>query len=237
MEYGPIFGIDEKKDFTPASLLKVPLMLTYFRLAENTPALLEEKLEIQELDPIFKPFFRSTHFIQENTPYSIEELIRAMIVYSDNDAYFALLEHLQRISPSEDLLLETYHELGMISPEDELDATLSTKNYASIFRLLYNISYLSKEYSEKALSMLAASDFNQGLAAGVPSGIPVANKFGERIDYTNNQKQLHDCGIVYYPNNPFLLCVMVRGNNFIELAEIIKIISSMVYAEVDSRRL
>lgn len=102
----------------------------------------------------------------------------------------------------------------------------------------YNASYLSKEYSQKVLEMLAAADFKLGLAAGVPPGVVVANKFGEREGLPDDQKQLHDCGIIYFPENPYLLCVMMtQGPNFEYLPTIIKMVSKMVYDEVESRKL
>lgn len=94
---------------------------------------------------------------------------------------------------------------------------------------------MSLEHSEKVLSLLAQSEFDQGTASGVPKDVRVANKFGER--FIGNEKQLHDCGIVYFPQNPYLLCVMTRGKDFHELAGVISAISQMVYEEIDSRRL
>ena len=75
--------------------------------------------------------------------------------------------------------------------------------------------------SEKALGLLQKSEFHKGLVAGVPSGTIVAHKFGERDGLTIGEKQLHDCGIIYYPGNPYLLCVMTRGDNFDELAGVV----------------
>jgi hypothetical protein len=85
------------------------------------------------------------------------------------------------------------------------------------------------------LSLLVQSDFGGGLQSGVPPNIKVANKFGERI-LESGEKQLHDCGIIYYPDNPYQLCIMTSGNNFKELEKIIREISKEVYEEVDSRR-
>ncbi len=80
------------------------------------------------------------------------------------------------------------------------------------------------------------------VVAGVPSTVDVAHKFGERTTLASDTestetKQLHDCGIVYFPENPYLLCVMTRGTDFKVLEGIISDISRMVYEEVDSRRL
>lgn len=58
--------------------------------------------------------------------------------------------------------------------------------------------------------MLKDSEFRGGLVAGVPSNIMVAHKFGE--SKLNNEKQFHDCGIVYFPKNQYLLCVMSRSS-------------------------
>ena len=46
-------------------------------------------------------------------------------------------------------------------------------------------------------------------------------------------KQLHDCGIVYYPKHPYLLCVMTRGDSFEYLDDTIRDISHLVYQEVN----
>jgi hypothetical protein len=72
--------------------------------------------------------------------------------------------------------------------------------------------------------------------AGVPSGTVVAHKFGERVLPSKNVKQLHDCGIVYYPQFPYVLCVMTRGNDFVTLQQAIKGVSDIVYREFDRQR-
>jgi hypothetical protein len=68
------------------------------------------------------------------------------------------------------------------------------------------------------------------------ANIPVAHKFGERTGFAGGVKQLHDCGIVYYPKNPYLLCIMTRGTDFTKLESTIAAVSKMVYQEFDSRK-
>jgi hypothetical protein len=109
------------------------------------------------------------------------------------------------------LQAETFQELGLIDPSAKSENTLTTRGYASLFRLLYNASFLNAEMSDKILKWLAESDYQTGLRAGVPKGVKVANKFGERSFKGGGVKQLHDCGIVYYPSNPYLICIMTRG--------------------------
>src|SRR5690606_549510 len=112
---------------------------------------------------------------------------------------------------------------------------LSVKDYSAFFRILYNATYLSKEMSEKALSIMARSDFDIGITAGVPNNIHVSNKFGERGFVNHYEKQFHDCGIVYYPGSPYLLCVMTKGSNFETQIKIIAEVSALVYKNVASR--
>ena len=145
-------------------------------------------------------------------------------------------DYLKKVSPDINLISETYQELGMVIDNADVSADdLSVKTYASIFRILYNISYLSDELSEKALSYLGHSDFEDGLVRNLPENIPIAHKFGER-SISDDNKQLHDCGIIYYPGNPYSLCIMTRGKNLEYLNDVIGAISQEVYQEVDSRR-
>jgi len=236
LEDGPTFGINSQEEFVPASLLKVPLMITYLRLAENMPSLLGTKLKFElQAIPNQQQFFKPSHGIEQGGVYSIQELLFDMIAYSDNYSYYLLTEYLSSINPSANELLKTYQELGIIEPNNDTDQTISTKDYAAIFRTLYNTSYLSKQSSEMALSMLDAADFDKGLVAGVNKDETVAHKFGERSDPPGNLKQLHDCGIIYNSKNPYLLCIMTEGNDFNKLLGIIDNVSKMVNDEVNSR--
>lgn len=92
---------------------------------------------------------------------------------------------------------------------------------------------MNQQYSSKALDMLSRSLFQSWLVTGVPQSTIVSHKFGERNIWDG--KQLHDCGIVYYPSNPYILCVMTRGYDYDTLAYIIQNISKSIYDEVDSQ--
>lgn len=227
---GPWFGINEKEEFSPASMLKVPIMIAYFKMAESSPDILKRTIRYQNSDDQNKAEnIKSTKAIESGKSYTIEELIHMMIVYSDNNAKDLLINDLDM-----NVLAKTYSDLGVNMPTiDKLEDFMSVKSYASFFRILFNASYLSKELSEKALSYLTVVEFNQGLLAGVPPFVPVAHKFGERAFDNSRVKQLHDCGIVYYPGHPYLLCIMSRGNDFGQLRDAIRDISGLVFNEVD----
>jgi hypothetical protein len=85
------------------------------------------------------------------------------------------------------------------------------------------------------MELLTGTDFRYGINAGVPQGITVAHKFGERVyvEKINSidieTDQLHDCGIVYCPKGPYLICIMTKGHNFDTLKSIIKEISRIAY--------
>ena len=126
--------------------------------------------------------------------------------------------------------------MGLDDTTNDFQQSISVRGFSSLFRLLFNSSYLSSEYSNEVLNILSQSTFDKGLEAGLPKGIKVTNKFGER-DLPDGTAELHDCGIIYYPKNPYLLCVMTSGKDDDKLASIISQISKMVYDEVNSREI
>jgi beta-lactamase class A len=237
LENGPTFGINHSEEYIPASLLKVPLMLTYYRLADEDPSILRNVLVNEGAVQVVTPSIPPSEALQEGEPYTVEELIRRMIVHSDNQAWILLARHLMSMSSRTDLLGETYAEIGLLEQSDDVATeTLSAKSYAGLFRLLYNASYLSHAMSNKALALLADAEYALALRAGVPDDIPVAHKFGERQFLDTGLYQLHDCGIVYYPENPYLLCIMTKGRDPAALPGVIAKISRLVYEEVNSRK-
>jgi beta-lactamase class A len=236
LKHGPLFGINENLPYAPASLLKLPLAVVFLSTAEGEPEVLTQKISYQGIpsqeEVGSKPVIKALPGME----YTIEELLRMMIIDSDNASYEALEAFLHKSESRLFLRKQVFQELGLISPTDRVEETLSVRGYASIFRILYNASYLNWESTEKLLSWLGESDFKEGLEAGIPARIRVAHKYGARL-FSDDTKQLHDCGIVYFPKNPYILCIMTRGNDWDHLSALIGKISKIVYDEVESRKL
>lgn len=232
---GPTFYFNEQLEFAPMSLLKLPVMVAVYKQLENDSRQLEERLrtpagfaqnsQIMEADKTLKP----------NTEYTIDELVRYMIVYSDNRATDMLTTWLNQRGPDFEIIRRTLSDLGIVGYEADLNNTkITVKQYASIFRILYNASYLNSAMSERALKVLEESEFKNGLTAQLPADIKVAHKFGVRA-HVDGEEQLHDCGIVYHSATPYMICVMTRGKDYEKLSNYIQILSKQVFDEVKKR--
>ncbi len=229
-------GINQNATFAPASMLKVVIMIAYYKEAESNPALLQRKFRYskslaKEIGDI--PFQTSSE-LKVGTSYTVEDLIEAMIIKSDNGAKDVLLAHIE-----EKNLDEVYTDLGLANPDAAgADYTISAKSYSLFLRILYNATYLNRAMSEQALTTMSRAEYHDGLAAGIAADVPIAQKFGEHV-YTDTAGQpmkydLSDCGIIYHPQRPYILCVMSRGTSIDALGETIRGISGLVYKEVES---
>ncbi len=221
---GPWIAYNTEEKFSPASLMKVPLLIAYLKRAETDKGFLDQKINsgstMTEIEQNMKPRLK----IEQNTSYSVMELLEILIIHSDNVAGEVLLKNLKSYE-----LEFVYSDLGLdfqgwVGGEN----FLTVKDYSSFFRILYNASYLNREMSELALSILARSEYDAGIKAGISDkNIVIAHKFGERN--FAGIKQLHDCGIIYNYNKPYLLCIMTRGEDFSVMKNVIKEISEIVY--------
>jgi beta-lactamase class A len=228
---GPWFGVNEKTTFSPSSLLKLPVMMAYYKMAESDPTLLGKVIKFDK-DPegVLQQNYPANNPLQKGVSYTIEQLAEHMIINSDNMALGVLQENISR-----EKIDKVTFDLGMPTATDSTpEDYMNVKDYSALFRVLFNASYLNKEMSEKALEVLAQSDFNLGLRKKIPQNIQIAHKFGER-DLPDGIKQLHDCGIVYYPRHPYLVCIMTRGNRFEDLESLIQEISGRVYGAINYR--
>ncbi len=225
---GPWVGVNHSEKFIPASLLKIPLMMIYYKQAEKDPSILSKKYKYTEpkMADITSRNYAPTNNLKVGTEYTVNELINRMIRYSDNEALYIL-----STNSNQDELKKLYSEIGFQLPVTSAQQDFaSSRNIGSFFRVLYNATYLNQEMSEKALMTLSEANFDKGLVAGVPSDIVVAQKFGEREFET--VKELHDCGIIYFPKHPYILCIMTKGKDFNELTGVIKEISKLTYEYV-----
>ncbi len=227
MDSGAWTGVNEAITYAPGSMLKVAIMMAYLHAELDSPGILDT---VYPYNPQVDEgqYFKPAHMLKPGR-YSVRDLIKNMIIESDNTATLILGNQNPKI-------LDTlYKTLNLPSPETGVDF-MSPIRYATLWRVLYNATYLSKPISEDALNLLSLTTFDDGLVAGLPSGTRAAHKFGEHTEAGLNNNaihELHDCGIIY-PNTgkPYFLCVMTRGASFQSLEKAISDISKLVYETV-----
>lgn len=200
---GANISVNPQTRIFPASLTKLPLALAVMKKIErgewrytNELVLFEEDKNHDSGDP--------TNLIAAypvGTRFTIESLLHALLVHSDNTAYLILRRNLH-----DDEINRVFVDLGLEDLFTE-DGRMSAKEYSRIFRALYVSSFLKREYSQQILAWLDESTFARFLARDLPADIPFPHKYGENLEFN----VYSDSGIVYLPNRPYLLTVMVSG--------------------------
>ncbi|MFO0703363.1 MAG: serine hydrolase [Patescibacteria group bacterium] len=216
-----------KDVYRPASLMKLVTLIAAFKKVDSN--LDYENSEVVVDGRISNEFKQNIVTgqpeLEEGSNVTISNLISRVAIDSDNYANDLLIKNV-----GADLMNAVLSDLGMPPFTAPTDYKISPRIYSRFLRILYNATYLSKSSSEELLKLLSQSKFNKGLRAGVPAGVTIASKFGERVVDENGKKiyQLHDCGIIY-STHPYILCVMTQGNSFDMLYSKISSISKVIY--------
>ena len=233
-------GVNADDLYAPASMLKVVSLMGVMKAEQANPTLSSTSVTVspQSLDTDSnQDYYPPTETISAGNTYTVDDLTSRMIINSDNNAAFLIDQIVGQDAES-----DIYTTLGIPDPnKTEAIDFMSPKLYSRLFRTLYNGGYLSDAASEQALDLLSRTTFTQGIVAGVPVGTVVSHKFGERTigitDADNpadseTTRELSDCGIVYAPNDPYLICIMTKGSNFPALQKVISDISAMAWNAV-----
>lgn len=228
-------GVNNENKFDPASMMKIVILMIYYKQAENDPSLLSKKFTYTQTvkNSSNMPFVTPSK-LEINKSYTIDELNNYMIVDSDNGAMRLLLDNINH-----NILGQLFSLLNIPNTDTEPgEYKISAQTYSLFYSNLFNSTYLNNLNSEKVLELLSKTTFIGGLSGGLPEDITIAHKYGEYVVGKNEQisyLELHDCGIVYYPDHPYIICVMTKGKNNQDLHDSIKNISSLVYHEVDRK--
>lgn len=223
---GAWIGINEKIGFAPASLLKIPIMMAILKEVERNEMSLNDKVTIiaEDINSEYGEIYKAG----PRTTLTISQLLEEMVAASDNTAKNALKRQL-----SETEINSVFVHVGIPNPYLQgNDQTVSPRAYTRIFKSLYFSTFLSPKLSELALEIATDGREENLISSSIPSEIQVSHKFGiTSVD-------LHDCGIIYHPKNPYFLCVMTEdldlGHQQYEM-ELIQKISKDVYDFVDSK--
>jgi beta-lactamase class A len=223
---GTSIGVNDQVDVKLASLIKVPVVMAVYKQVEDGNISLDASVMIkkQHLDSRFGELWKRG----VGTKISLEEAIRYALVDSDNTAAALLADLLP-----DDAIVGVFDALDLPKFKEGDFVILSTKNYSSILRSLYLSSYLQRSHSNIVLGLLTETKFNDKIPAGVPAGTIVAHKIGVFKTSGEQEEQIfNDCGIVYVPNRPYILCIMATGSEDAARKHM-QHISKMVYGYVE----
>jgi beta-lactamase class A len=219
---GANISVNKDAEFFPASLSKLPLAMTVVKKIERGEWKWENELVLMPTDKDDR--FGNLYKQPIGTRMTIENLVKEMLINSDNTAYTMILRNLE---PEE--FKATQKSLGLDSFFSN-EGKISAKNYTVILRALYNASYLNISDSEKLIRMMADSETNDFLSKGVPKNVLFSHKVG-----ISDEKSVYlDAGIVYLPNRPYFLIVMVNTSDENKAKVEMKEISEKVYNYINN---
>jgi len=223
LDGGDWTAVNPQFDYNPASLGKVPILITYLKKAEATPGFLDKEVMYKAGGKKIPEQYFLEDSIKLGHKYKVRELLYYMIANSDNNATELLQQNIDFAS-----FKKTFVDLGM-GEQKVVDTNYKFKvvEFSLFFEALYNAGYISPASSEYAFSLLAQCKFKDGVLKKLPANIKAVHKFGE-FGY-NEDKELHESAIIYLNNSPYLITIMTKGHDFRKLSEVVSQVSKMVY--------
>lgn len=226
---GRWINLNPTEKYKPASLLKLVTAIAHYKYNESvsghldTPVVVDSSADSVAVEDNIGPH----DALKKGQSYTLGQLIDHLLIYSDNQANNLLIDKIDTA-----YIASTYKDLNIPLPETAGTSYITPENYSILFRTLFNATYLSRNDSQKLLQVMSRSTYNDALVQGIPQGMTISHKFGFRnpedaADPT--EKELHDCGIIYYPNHPYFLCVMTKGDDYASLTQTIATVSKTVY--------
>lgn len=224
LKSGNWFEINGNAMYNPGSLMKVAILMTYLKDSEIQPGLLDREFVLREkVSGVVVDQIRTSAPLELNKAYKVRDLLREMIVNSDNDATNLLNQYINKATFG-----RVMGDLGSRTPDlNDPNFEINPKEYARYFRVLYNASYLGRDNSAFALDLLTRSNYKGALTKNIPANVKVAHKFGER-PYAEGFN-FGEAGIFYIKDDPYVVVFMTRGKDGMKLPGVIAEASKMCY--------
>lgn len=205
---GESFGYNEKEQFLPASIVKVPLLAAILLMRERGETSFDETITVRadEKLPGCGAIQHMTGDKDGSVTLDIATLYKLMIVISDTTATNALYKHY-----GNDKIIGLLKELGLKGTQfnrafyDSVREEKGIQNYfvpeeiGILLEKMYRKTLISPQASETMQNILLMQQVNHKMGGKLPIGFPIAHKTGEEEDKT------HDVGIVF-GKEPFVAC-------------------------------
>lgn len=209
LESGRELSINGERKSPGASIVKVPIMAAAFHLAESGSLEMSKIIKLRKEDKLGGSGV--LQWMKPGKEYTIRNLIRMMIVLSDNTATRLIVRQMSLAAINDYML-----SLGLIGtrivdatmlnepPKEALNLTTAA-DMAHLIALIKRPGTFTAEAREEMLSHMQNQRYRWGIWRGVPKGILVADKTG------NVQGVLNDAGIVYSPAGNYIISILTSG--------------------------
>lgn len=216
--------------YSPGSLLKVPELIALYKMNERQPGFFDKVIEYKDVNATKSNRvinFESNH-IKPGNNYTVRELIKYMIVYSDNDATMLLNALVDK-----SVFSKVFSDIGLHEPDySSSDYKMNVTDYSNFLKELYNGSYLSFKNSEECLALLSKTEFKDGLISGLPANCVTSHKFGE--GGSSSEPNFSEAAIVYCGRTPYIITIMTKGRDMKSLPSVTAEISKKAYQVMSS---
>jgi beta-lactamase class A len=219
---GSVLGINDNDRYNGWSLLKVAVMATVMKKIQMGAVTLDQDVILSKTEA--KAY---SHIRQPGEPgdrVTVRALLERLIRYSDNTASMALA----RVFTAEEFQ-QALQALGMpTAPPGTPRNTIphfSPRDFGNMLRGLYYPGYLKKPFCDTALVLMSNTAYDSQIRSSLPGTVRVAHKVG----FNAAHGEFHDCGIVYVPARPYILCIMSTGSTREEADRVIPALSKKAY--------
>ena len=219
---GDSLGMDQDTVFNAWSLLKIPVAITVLRKVDKGALPLDATVVWKPEELRAPTTIESEGVVGGNV--TVRELLRRMIVLSDNRASSALGRLFKAQQFQETLGATGMPQAAPGLPRNHLPK-ISPRHFANLLRSLHAGKSSNVASARVVLDAMARTVYDSQLPNRLPEGTKVAHMVG----YNAQTGDFHDCGIVYHPRGCYILCVMSTGSTRTEADEVISRISRLVY--------
>jgi beta-lactamase class A len=230
LKSGSNFQINGHNRFPAASVAKLAVMATAYHLAESGKLNLDKRIVLQNSDKLSGSGV--LRWMKAGNVYSIRNLIRLMIVHSDNTATKMIVDeigldeirgYLKKIKLNDTIIPD--RTMLKEGPGEEINLA-SPENIARLCADIKNLRGFSYGSAREMLSYMKRQKYRWGIWRGVPKGIQIADKTG------NLERVLNDVGIVYSPAGNYVISIFTFGfAKKSEARKLINKISEVVYKD------
>jgi len=215
-----VYQLNQTKKFAAGSLYKLWIMAVTYQQIEQGKISPDDILsaDVADLNERFDIATESAELTEGTISMSISDALEKMITISDNYSALLLSAKIRFSNVIQFLKDEGFQDSSIGEPP-----MTTVQDLGLFLEKLYHKELISQNSSNKMLNLLKNQQKNNKLPKYLPENITIAHKTGEIDTFT------HDAGIVYIPNNDYIIIVMSDTDDPKTAEETIAKISQSIY--------